>query len=66
MPCSEFSLSILHNCCCVNICRIESDPQALWVRPGSQAAQERALYEASFGPFYRIEQLLISTIPMDG
>ena len=46
--------------------RIETDPQALWVRPGSRAAQERASYDASFGPFYRIEQLLISTKPSEG
>lgn len=48
------------------ICRIETDPQALWVRPGSRAAQERASYDTSFGPFYRIEQLLIRTKPTNG
>ncbi|KAL6768530.1 SSD3 [Auxenochlorella protothecoides x Auxenochlorella symbiontica] len=41
--------------------RIESDPERLWVGPGSQAAREQADYEASFGPFYRISQLILST-----
>ncbi|KAK9823955.1 hypothetical protein WJX72_006638 [[Myrmecia] bisecta] len=41
--------------------RVETNPQKLWVGPGSQAAQEKQMYEASFGPFYRIEQLIVST-----
>eukprot|EP00798_Chlamydomonas_sp_ICE-L_P025324 gene25325-10979_t len=36
---------------------VETDPQRLWAAPSSQAAQEKAAFEASFGPFYRIEQL---------
>jgi hypothetical protein len=43
--------------------RLQTDPQHLWVAPSSQAAQEKARYEASFGPFYRVEQLLLSTTP---
>lgn len=31
--------------------------------PGSQAAKHKAAYEASFGPFYRVEQLIVSTTP---
>ncbi|KAJ9512509.1 hypothetical protein QJQ45_018994, partial [Haematococcus lacustris] len=30
-------------------------------RPSSQAAQEKAAYEAAFGPFYRIQQLILTT-----
>ncbi|GFR48083.1 hypothetical protein Agub_g9922, partial [Astrephomene gubernaculifera] len=43
--------------------RVETDPQRLWVGPGSQAAREKAAYEASFGPFYRIEQMILATQP---
>lgn len=43
--------------------RVETDPQHLWVGPESQAAQEKAAFEASFGPFYRVEQLILSTTP---
>ncbi|KAL4457923.1 hypothetical protein ABPG75_012788 [Micractinium tetrahymenae] len=42
---------------------VMTDPQELWVGPGSQAAQEKAAYEASFGPFYRITQLILTTTP---
>ncbi len=43
--------------------RLQTDPQHLWVAPSSQAAQEKASYEESFGPFYRVEQLILSTTP---
>jgi Niemann-Pick C1 protein len=31
------------------------------VGPGSRAARDKAAYEASFGPFYRVSQLILST-----
>ncbi len=43
--------------------RIETDPQRLWVGPSSEAARDRAAYEASFGPFYRITQIIVTTTP---
>ncbi|EIE26672.1 multidrug efflux transporter AcrB transmembrane domain-containing protein [Coccomyxa subellipsoidea C-169] len=43
--------------------RVETDPQRLWVGPTSLAATEKAAYEESFGAFYRIEQLILSTTP---
>ena len=36
---------------------METDPQLLWVGPSSEAARDRAAYEAAFGPFYRITQV---------
>jgi Niemann-Pick C1 protein len=33
------------------------------VGPGSRAARDKAAFEASFGPFYRVAQLIISTTP---
>eukprot|EP00775_Hariotina_reticulata_P001814 gene1814-2147_t len=43
--------------------KLETNPQQLWVGPGSRAAQDKAAYEASFGPFYRVAQLILSTTP---
>lgn len=43
--------------------KLETNPQQLWVGPGSRAAQDKANYEASFGPFYRVSQLILSTTP---
>jgi Niemann-Pick C1 protein len=37
--------------------------QRLWVGPGSRAARDKAAFEASFGPFYRVAQIIISTTP---
>ncbi|PNH04088.1 Oxygen-evolving enhancer protein 2, chloroplastic [Tetrabaena socialis] len=49
-------------CCCgLFWFRVETDPQRLWVGPASQAAREKAAYEASFGPFYRVEQMILAT-----
>jgi Niemann-Pick C1 protein len=41
--------------------KLETNPQQLWVGPGSRAARDKAAYEASFGPFYRVSQLILST-----
>jgi Niemann-Pick C1 protein len=41
--------------------QVVTEPAKLWVGPGSQAAAERDAYEAAFGPFYRISQLILST-----
>jgi Niemann-Pick C1 protein len=43
--------------------KLETEPQKLWVGPTSRAAQDKAAYEASFGPFYRVAQLIVSTTP---
>ncbi|KAF2072589.1 hypothetical protein CYY_006086 [Polysphondylium violaceum] len=39
---------------------IEEDPIKLWVSPDSRAAQEKAYFDENFGPFYRVEQLIIT------
>jgi len=47
--------------------RIETDPIKLWVPETSRAAQDKVSYDAEFGPFYRIEQIILSTKPgVDG
>jgi len=40
---------------------VETEPQKLWVGSRSQALAEKRYFESSFGPFYRVEQLLLST-----
>lgn len=43
--------------------RVETQPEKLWVGSGSRAARDRARYDSSFGPFYRVAQLIVSTTP---
>ncbi|EHA19658.1 hypothetical protein CBS147343_3071 [Aspergillus niger] len=38
---------------------VETDPVRLWVSPTSAAAQEKAYFDANFGPFYRAEQAFL-------
>lgn len=38
---------------------VERDPVRLWVSPTSAAAQEKAFFDANFGPFYRAEQAFL-------
>lgn len=40
-----------------------TNTQNLWVGPGSRAARDKAAFEASFGPFYRVSQIIIHTTP---
>ncbi|KAF8448566.1 sterol-sensing domain of SREBP cleavage-activation-domain-containing protein [Terfezia claveryi] len=38
---------------------VETDPVRLWVAPSSEAAQEKAFFDESFGPFYRANQAFL-------
>lgn len=38
---------------------VEKDPARLWVSPNSLAAEEKAFFDESFGPFYRTEQAFL-------
>jgi hypothetical protein len=40
---------------------IETEPLKLWVPPAARAAKDKSMYDKEFGPFYRIEQLILST-----
>ena len=57
--------AVLCMMCMLGMTRLHvvTDPERLWVGPGSQAAREKADYEAAFGPFYRVSQLILSTTP---
>ncbi|KAM3866473.1 NPC intracellular cholesterol transporter 1 [Diretmus argenteus] len=41
--------------------RIITDPVELWSSPSSQARQEKDYFDSHFGPFFRTEQLIITT-----
>ncbi|KAH9624776.1 hypothetical protein KSS87_022862 [Heliosperma pusillum] len=38
----------------------------LWVGPGSRAAKEKEFFDSHLAPFYRVEQLMIATVPNKG
>ncbi|KAI4388512.1 hypothetical protein MLD38_000833 [Melastoma candidum] len=43
--------------------QVETRPEKLWVGPGSRAAAEKEFFDSHLAPFYRIEQLILATIP---
>ncbi|GAB4828432.1 NPC intracellular cholesterol transporter 1 [Ancistrocladus abbreviatus] len=43
--------------------KVETRPEKLWVGPGSRAAKEKQFFDSHLAPFYRIEQLIIATMP---
>ncbi|TYH87446.1 hypothetical protein ES332_D01G117000v1 [Gossypium tomentosum] len=43
--------------------KVETRPEKLWVGPGSKAAEEKQFFDSNLAPFYRIEQLILATIP---
>ncbi|KAK7386081.1 hypothetical protein VNO78_32169 [Psophocarpus tetragonolobus] len=58
------SLGIVVLLCLGLLCfEVETRPEKLWVGPGSKAAKEKDFFDSHLAPFYRIEQLIIATIP---
>ncbi|KAK7283457.1 hypothetical protein RIF29_12985 [Crotalaria pallida] len=43
--------------------KVETRPEKLWVGPGSKAAQEKQFFDSHLAPFYRIEQIILATVP---
>ncbi|XP_022975981.1 Niemann-Pick C1 protein-like isoform X1 [Cucurbita maxima] len=43
--------------------KVETRPEKLWVGPGSRASQEKEFFDTHLAPFYRIEQIIIATVP---
>uniref|UniRef100_A0AC35UI19 SSD domain-containing protein n=1 Tax=Rhabditophanes sp. KR3021 TaxID=114890 RepID=A0AC35UI19_9BILA len=39
--------------------RFTTDPVELWSSPGSKAREEKAFFDNNFGPFYRVEQVIV-------
>ncbi|XP_061344098.1 uncharacterized protein LOC133290061 [Gastrolobium bilobum] len=60
--CSSLAIVLL---LCLGLLRfeVETRPEKLWVGPGSKAAEEKEFFDSHLAPFYRIEQLIIATIP---
>ncbi|GMH04666.1 hypothetical protein Nepgr_006506 [Nepenthes gracilis] len=46
--------------------KVETRPEKLWVGSGSRAAKEKQFFDNHLAPFYRIEQLIIATMPAEG
>jgi len=51
---------------CLGLIRLEVEtrPEKLWVGPGSKAAEEKEFFDTHLAPFYRIEQLILATVPL--
>ncbi|CAA0830100.1 Patched family protein [Striga hermonthica] len=60
--CSSIAIVVL---LCLGLIRfkVETRPEKLWVGPGSRASKEKEFFDNHLAPFYRIEQLIIATIP---
>ncbi|XP_054787457.1 uncharacterized protein LOC129293484 [Prosopis cineraria] len=61
--CSSLAIVLL---LCLGLLRfkVETQPEKLWVGPASKAAEEKQFFDSHLAPFYRIEQLVIATIPV--
>lgn len=44
---------------------VETDPVRLWVAPTSESKLQKEYFDQKFGPFYRTEQIFITSIPGD-
>ncbi|KAE8057400.1 hypothetical protein FH972_014096 [Carpinus fangiana] len=60
--CSSLAMVLL---LCLGLIRfkVETRPEKLWVGPGSKAAEEKRFFDTHLAPFYRIEQIILATIP---
>lgn len=54
---------VLVTICSAGLCymRITTNPVELWSSPSSRARQEKNYFDQHFGPFFRTEQLIITT-----
>lgn len=41
--------------------RMTTDPVELWAAPASQSRLEKDRFDSTFGPFYRIEQVIVKS-----
>ncbi|XP_068639984.1 uncharacterized protein [Aristolochia californica] len=60
--CSSLAITLV---LCLGLIRfkVETKPEKLWVGSGSRAAEEKKYFDSHLAPFYRIEQLILATIP---
>ncbi|KAA0163368.1 hypothetical protein FNF27_07942 [Cafeteria roenbergensis] len=45
---------------------ISSNPQAIWVPPGSRTSKQQSFFNAAFDPFYRVEQVIFTPTEVHG
>ncbi|PPQ69386.1 hypothetical protein CVT24_001655 [Panaeolus cyanescens] len=43
--------------------KVETDPVRLWVAPSSESKLQKDFFDENFGPFYRTEQIFITSVP---
>jgi Niemann-Pick C1 protein len=43
---------------------VETDPVRLWVAPNSESRLQKEFFDRNFGPFYRAEQIFLTSTPM--
>ncbi|XP_038721590.1 NPC intracellular cholesterol transporter 1-like isoform X2 [Tripterygium wilfordii] len=60
--CSSVAIVLLLCLGLINF-EVETRPEKLWVGPGSRAAEEKRFFDSHLAPFYRIEQLILATLP---
>ncbi|XP_060676138.1 uncharacterized protein LOC107427228 isoform X2 [Ziziphus jujuba] len=60
--CSSLAI-VLVLCLGLVFFKVETRPEKLWVGQGSRAAEEKHFFDSHLAPFYRIEQLIVATIP---
>ena len=59
------SLILIGLVCIGNLnCHLETSPQGLWTPKGSRTEREQRKYREAFGPFYRIENHILSSTPL--
>ncbi|KAK9666670.1 hypothetical protein RND81_14G202500 [Saponaria officinalis] len=60
--CSSVGIVIL---LCIGLVgfKVETRPEKLWVGPGSKAGAEKHFFDSHLAPFYRIEQVILATMP---
>ncbi|KAG6855074.1 hypothetical protein C0991_006003 [Blastosporella zonata] len=44
---------------------IETDPVRLWVSPSSESKLQKEYFDKNFGPFYRTEQIFVTSAPVE-
>lgn len=45
--------------CCAVFTKLETDPVQLWVSPNAKEYKQKLLYDETFGPFYRPQQIFL-------
>ncbi|THH20160.1 hypothetical protein EW146_g1160 [Bondarzewia mesenterica] len=44
---------------------VETDPVRLWVAPDSESKLQKDFFDENFGPFYRAQQIFVTSVPVE-